>query len=123
MIVGNKNEYWKYLLSHEEYEENSYGLLYFTHSFIKKFAKNEFQVSKEFFANTFMDIKHHLTDLLESLREVENIIVRANLTKECSIICECLLIIPTSKVFKIGRNMKVMAGENTDHFRDQGGNA
>ena len=120
VIVGNKNEYWKYLMSHEDYEESSYGLLYFAHSFIKKFAKNEFQVSREFFANTFMDIKNHLTDLLESLREVENIIVRANLTKECSVICECLLIIPSSKVFKIGRNMKVIDGENAGNQNDLG---
>lgn len=110
VIISSKGEYWKYILSDEQCEEASYGLLYFTHSFIKKFEKNEFNVSKELLANTFMDIRSHLIDLLESLRDVEKVITRANLTKECAVICECLQIIPTSKVYKMGKNLKIFSG-------------
>jgi hypothetical protein len=107
-------------MSDEKCEESSYGLLYFIYSFIKKFEKNEFNINKEFLANSFMDIRNYLMDLLESLRDVEKIITKANLAKECAVICEILNMIPVTKVFKMGKNLKVEKGDHGLEFENIG---
>ena len=82
-------------------------LLYFTYELIKKFKKGEFEVKLDSFANNFMDLRTNLKDMLDNLEEVEKIITEANLTETRSLICECLLIIPQRKVYKMGKNLRI----------------